>query len=136
MARSSTVRSTASEAKDRLRVGRAYLDVATLVLDETEREEFSSVAAGLAVLAGIAASDAICSIRLKLRHRGDDHRGAADLLSRATPDGKQLGSTLSRLLDVKDAAHYGVHVMSAKRAGDAVKWAAKLVSRASEEMEA
>jgi len=40
------------------------LDVAELVLDETDRNEYLNVCAGLAVLSGIAASDAICCTRL------------------------------------------------------------------------
>lgn len=46
-----------AEARGRLRIARAYLDTAELVHDEMERQELLSVSAGLAVLAGIAASD-------------------------------------------------------------------------------
>lgn len=95
------------EARARLRTAQAYLEVAELVLDEQAREEFLSVSTGLAVLAGIAASDGICCARGGSRHRGDDHRGAARLLGQATPDGKMLATTLLRLLDLKDEAHYG-----------------------------
>ncbi|MFM7146391.1 MAG: hypothetical protein ACKOW5_08670 [Actinomycetales bacterium] len=42
----------------------AYLEVAELVLAEDARSEMSAVATGLAVLAGIAASDAICARNL------------------------------------------------------------------------
>ncbi len=91
------------------------------------------MAAGLAVLAGIAASDAICCARIRLRHRGDNHRGAADLLRQATPDGSELARLLLRLLDLKDEAHYGVMVVASRKARDALKWAAQLVARAEEE---
>jgi len=97
--------------------------------------EFLNVAAGLAVLAGIAASDAICSRRLGVIHRGDDHRAAAELLRQATPDGDKLAATFLRLIDVKDAAHYGVMVVAAGRAGDTVRWAKRLVERAEQEVE-
>lgn len=110
----------AAEARARLRTARAYLEVAGFVLDELDRDEHLNVAAGLAVLAGIAASDCICCIRLRSRHRGDDHRGAAELLRRATPDGNELAATLLRLLDLKDAAHYGVMVVAARKARDAL----------------
>ncbi len=123
------------EARSRWAAARAYLDVAELVLDEPEQDEYSSVATGLAVLAGIAASDAICCQRLRGRHRGDDHRGAADLLRTATPDGDRLAQMLRRLLDLKDAAHYGVIPVAPGRASDAVKWARKLVERAQQEQE-
>jgi hypothetical protein len=105
------------------------------VLSDPSRSEFSNVSAGLAVLAGIAASDAICCARLHVRHRGDDQRSAAVLLAEATPNGKRLAQTLVRLLDVKDAAHYGVHLVNSRRAKDAVKWAGRLVEDARTELE-
>jgi hypothetical protein len=124
-----------SEALSRLRTALAYLDVAALVLDERDRDEYLNVSAGLAVLAGIAASDSICCARLHSRHRGDDHRGAAELLRRTTPDGSELAVTLLRLLDLKDEAHYGVLVVAARKARDAHRWAERLVERATEEAE-
>jgi hypothetical protein len=125
----------AADAQSRLRTARAYLEVAGLVLSERERDEHLNVSAGLAVLAGIAASDSICCVRLRSRHRGDDHRGAADLLRRATPDGPELATTLLRLLDLKDEAHYGVLIVSARKARDAHRWATRLVERAAQETE-
>jgi hypothetical protein len=124
-----------AEARTKLRTAQAYLDVAASVLDERDRDEYLNVAAGLAVLAGIAASDALCCVRLRYRHRGDDHRGAADLLRQATPDGAELAKTLLRLLDLKDAAHYGVMVVASRKARDALRWSGRLVDRAREESE-
>jgi hypothetical protein len=126
---------TVSEARAWLRTAQAYLQVAASVLVEPDRGEYLNVAAGLAVLAGIAASDAICSIRLGCIHRGEDHRGAQDLLRQATPDGQKLATVLGRLLRVKDAAHYGVLIVSARNATDAKRWAEFLVQRAAEESE-
>jgi hypothetical protein len=123
------------EARARLTTARAYLDVATTVLDEQSRDEFLNVAAGLAVLAGIAASDAICCARLRHLHRGDDHRGATDLLKKAVPDGAKLSNSLARLLDLKDEAHYGVMMVSAGKARGAARWAETLVTRAADEVE-
>ncbi|HEY5244169.1 MAG TPA: hypothetical protein VIJ60_00735 [Acidimicrobiales bacterium] len=130
-----TANCTAAEARVRARTATAYLDVALIVLDEQSRDEFLNVAGGLAVLAGIAASDAICCTRLGHRYRGDDHRGAADLLRTAAPDGARLATTLTRLLDLKDEAHYGVMVVSTGKARNAVKWATTLVERAAEEIQ-
>jgi hypothetical protein len=93
------------------------------------------VAAGLAVLAGIAGSDAICASRLGPIHRGEDHRGAAALLEEATPDGKKLASTFLRLIDVKDEAHSGLLLVAPRKARDAVRWTRQLVDRAGEELE-
>jgi hypothetical protein len=132
---SRTAACTAADARTRLKTARAYLEVADLVLGEKERDEYLNVAAGLAVLAGIAASDSICCARLRSRHRGDDHRGAADLLRTATPDGANLARVLLRLLDLKDEAHYGVRVVAARKASDAVRWARTLADRASQEVE-
>jgi hypothetical protein len=138
MSPSRTAQCGAAEAQSRLRTARAYLEVAALVLDERDRDEYLNVSAGLAVLAVLAvlaASDSICCARLRSRHRGDDHRGAAELLRRATPDGSELAVTLLRLLDLKDEAHYGVMVVAARKARDAYKWAARLVERAAQEIE-
>jgi hypothetical protein len=123
------------QARIRLRTARAYLEVADLVIEEQGRSEMPGVAAGLAVLAGIAGSDAICAIRLGEIHRGDDHRGASALLAGAVPDGKRLAATFSRLIDLKDEAHYGLSVLAPKRAKDALRWARQIVDRAGEEVE-
>lgn len=125
----------AAEGRTRFRTARAYLETASSVLEERDRDEYLNVAAGLAVLAGIAASDAICCVRLGCRHRGEGHRSAADLLRRATPDGAELAQTLLRLLDLKDAAHYGVMVVASRKARDALRWSARLVDKAQQETE-
>jgi hypothetical protein len=125
----------AADGRARFKTARAYLEVAELVLGERDRDEYLNVTAGLAVLAGIAASDSICCARLGRRHRGDDHRRATEMLRSATPDGNELAAILSRLLDVKDAAHYGVMAVSARKARDSVRWAARLAQRAREETE-
>ena len=125
----------AAEGHARLRTAQAYLEVAKSVLDERDRDEYLNVAAGLAVLSGIAASDAICCVRPGCRHRGDDHRGVAELLRTATPDGTELAKALLRLLDLKDAAHYGVMVVATRKARDATRWSTRLVNRARQESE-
>lgn len=124
-----------AEARARLRAAQAYLEVAELVLDDPGRDEFSNVSAGLSVLAGIAAADAICARRLGEIHRGDRHRDAAALIERAVRDGPALAATFLRLIDLKDAAHYGVLVVATGRANDAAKWARRLIDRARDEVE-
>ena len=130
-----TSRCGTGDARVRLRAAEAYLQVAELVRDEANRAEFTTVAAGDAVLAGIAACDEICCCRLQRRARGDDHRAAARLVEQAVPDGKALASTLIRLLDIKDAAHYGVSLIDTRTASNATRWAKRLVDRAREEIE-
>lgn len=126
---------TAAQGRLRLRSAQAFLEVADLVLDERDRVEMPGIAAGLAVLAGIAASDAICAARLHRIHRGEDHRAAAYLLQTATPDGKKLAATFLRLVDIKDDAHYGLTVVEPAKARRAVNWARRLVERAEVELQ-
>ena len=76
MSRSRRAPCTARHARTRLDQAQQYLDVAELVLsDETGSE--ATVATGNAVLAGIAAADAICCSGAGSRYRGSDHRVAA-----------------------------------------------------------
>ena len=99
-----------AQARTRLAHARKFLEVAQLVATE-DFDESLSVAAGLAVLAGIAASDAACCRALGRRARGDDHREAATLLSQIRPGGDRAVKALLALIDVKDTAHYGlIHV--------------------------
>ena len=109
--------------------------MAELVLNESQRDEYLNVAAGLAVLAGIAASDAICGARLGLIYRGQEHREAADLVRTAVPDGPRLAGQLLRLLDVKDSAHYGIPVVAPRDARESLKAAKRLIARASDEVQ-
>jgi len=125
-----TAQCTPDQARVRFATAEAYLEVAAAVLNERPAGEYRNVAGGVAILAGIAASDAICGLRLGRLHRGDDHRGAVDLIRRATKDGPKLAAQLQRLLTLKDAAHYGMILISARNATDAMKWATFLVQRA------
>ncbi|MDE3008210.1 MAG: hypothetical protein KGJ10_09350 [Acidobacteriota bacterium] len=124
-----TIDCSAREANRRLRTARAYLEAAELIFVD-DREEFAGVAAGNAVLAGIAAADAICGKGLRKCFRGDDHRQAAELLATASPDGPKHKKLFVRLLDLKDAAHYGFGDFSKSNALKAVKLARELVSSA------
>ena len=126
---------TTGDARTRLEYASAYLEVAELVLTDSEGSALPGVAAGLAVLAGIAASDAICARRLQEIHRGDDHRAAADLQRTATADGRELARMFLRLIDLKDEAHYGLTLVSRQRAKNAVRWSSSLVERARQEIE-
>jgi hypothetical protein len=62
---------------------RAYLEVAKLIRSDADKPEdlnFNHVAAGNAVLAAVAASDAICCRLLGQGARGQDHQDAIGLL--------------------------------------------------------
>ncbi len=124
------------DARMRLKAAKSHLEVAELVLADAARDQYAAVAGSLAVLAGIAASDALTCRRLGLVHRGESHMDATMLLEEATPDGKMLASTFRRLLALKDASNYGLAPLSTQKARDAVRWARQLVDRAQSELEA
>jgi hypothetical protein len=83
MTRRTTGRTEVSGAEQaRLRIGqaRAFLEVAELVGTDADELATPNVSAALAVLAGIAASDAASCTSLGRRARGQDHREAVALL--------------------------------------------------------
>lgn len=130
-ARASGRTSPCTRAQAQLRLGQAekFLEVARLVGSESEAiPESASVAASLAVLAGIAASDAACCAALLRRARGQDHKQAVPLLAQVTPDGPGAAKNLDRLLDLKDTAHYGVIHVSSPELRAALRQAASLVA--------
>jgi hypothetical protein len=96
------------DARNRLRHARKFADVAELTASQGDDIEYASVAASLAVLAGIAAADAACCKALGRRARGQDHREAAALLATVEPGGKEAAASLGRLLSLKDEAQYGL----------------------------
>ncbi|MCA1847212.1 MAG: hypothetical protein LC792_29280 [Actinobacteria bacterium] len=95
-----------AEADRKARLARAYLDLA----EQTalgDSDEARNVAAGNAVLAAIAASDALTCHHLGRHSRGQAHQDAAALLRSLKPDGAKLAKDLHTALGVKDSAHYG-----------------------------
>jgi hypothetical protein len=89
---------SAADAAGRLRNARKFVEVAELIAREGNDVEYSSQAAALAVLAGVAASDAACCKALRRRSRGQDHRAAVELIETVKPKGKQAAKSLGRLL--------------------------------------
>lgn len=89
--------------------------------------EYTSPAAALAVLAGIAASDSACCKALGRRSRGQNHREAASLLERVAHGGNPAANTLGRLLNLKDEAHYGLFDVSGQDLKAALRQASSLV---------
>lgn len=69
------------------------LEVAELVYDDPDDDALPGVAAALAVLAGIAASDAACCAALGERPRGRDHKEAVKVLAGVHPGGKSMAET-------------------------------------------
>lgn len=114
-----------AEARGRLRVGRKYLEAADLLSDEVG--ETVNVCVGVAVLAGIAAADAICAIALEERYSGPDHQAAAALLARVDAT---LGKRLSRLIALKSESQYGAGLLSAHDRTVALREASALIEAA------
>ncbi|NDL60386.1 hypothetical protein [Phytoactinopolyspora mesophila] len=118
-----------SEAQNRVRTARMYLDVASVAGTE-EKVEARGVAAGNAVLAAIAAADSICCARLGKRHRGQDHSGAIGLLKTVQPEGAALARDLQVALSVKDPAHYGETFLAENKLKITMRAASRLVHAA------
>ncbi|MET0693353.1 MAG: hypothetical protein ABWX96_22785 [Propionibacteriaceae bacterium] len=115
----------AAWARGRRDVGRKYLEIAELV--ESEDGESVNVCVGLAVLAGIAAGDAICASALGESYSGTDHATAASLLERVDRD---LGRKLRSLVALKPGAHYGNALLTSEQRRHALRSARALVDAA------
>lgn len=81
----------------------------------------------LAVLAGIAAADVICCIRMGEHAAGDDHQRAVVLLKQANAG---AATQLNRLLAQKSRAGYSDLAMTPRQAEQALRAAAALVELA------
>ncbi len=113
-----------------MRVWRALtLELAELAA-ASNAEESVNAAAGNAVLAAVAASDALCCRYLGRRPRRQDHGAAAQLLAVISPNGKELARHLTAALAIKDAAHYGSAFLTASRLKAAMRAATRLVEAA------
>jgi hypothetical protein len=110
-------------------MARTYLDVADQAV-LSESDEGRNVAAGNAVLAAIAAADALCCLRLGRHGRGQAHHQTTPLLRTIRPDGPRLAKDLSTVLGVKDAAHYGTVFVSPTTLRTTLRAATRLVSAA------
>ena len=124
------------DARNRLAQAEKYLEVAGLVLEDESSATYSGVAASLAVLSGIAASDAACCAKLGKRARGQSHTEAIEVLETVAPDGQEMANDLRRILQRKDDAHYGTSFVPAGTANQMVVWATRLLAMARDAVEA
>jgi len=106
-------------------VAEKYLQVARLI--DSEDGTAINVCVGVAVLAGIAAADAICAAALRERYSGQDHLAAAELLARVEP---KLGKLLRDLVTLKNHSHYGFGLLSPEQRAAAMRNATSLVAEA------
>lgn len=118
-----------AEATRKTRLARAYLDLAEQAAAQ-DSDEGRNVAAGNAVLAAIAASDALTCLRLGRHSRGQSHQQATALLRTIRPNGARLGKDLATSLTVKDAAHYGSVLVSTTTLRTTLRAATRLVEAA------
>lgn len=116
---------TRAEGVSRRRIAEKYLEVAELVA--TEDGAALNVSVGVAVLAGIAASDAICCVAIGRRYSGQDHAAAAELLRQVD---SKLGGELRVLVELKPRAHYGDTLLSVRDRTRALRAATSLVAAA------
>ncbi len=114
-------------AQNRLGHARKFLEVAEMTAGEDGDVEYASAAATLAVLAGIAASDAACCAALGRRSRAQDHQQAAKLVGQVEPGGDQAAKALRRLLSLKDEAQYGFFDVGGQDLQAAIRQARTLV---------
>jgi hypothetical protein len=122
---------------------REFLEVAEFVVDEQDRDAspvYASSAAALAILAGIAASDAACCKQLQQRSRSENHHDAEQLLIEIDPGGRAAARDLRELLNLKDKAQYGFLQLTRpevrkvmRRANRLVSFATDVLSRGSSE---
>ena len=113
------------EGRGRRQVAEKYLEVANLI--DSEDGTALNVCVGVAVLAGIAAGDAVCAAALGERYSGQDHEAAADVLSRVDP---KLGKQLRDLVTLKSISHYGFGLLSPAQRKTALRCASALVAEA------
>ena len=118
------------QARGRTSIGVRYLEIADLLAEEDGPS--INVCIGLAVLAGIAAGDAICLVATGQRSTGSDHQSAADLLSGVD---RALGRRLRELIEIKSRSHYGHHVLTPSDRTRALRAAATLVHAARERVD-
>lgn len=122
---------TRADALTRAKHARGFVSAAEIITefaDEIGDEAVSTVVSSLAVLAGIAAADAICGVTLKQRSSSDDHAEAVRMLATISPRGKDYARDLRRLVASKSGVQYSPRLVSPAVARDLTKYARRLVN--------
>lgn len=121
------------DARVRLAQAEKYLELASVAAtEEDDSDPAATVTVANAVLAGIAAADAACCASLGQRSRGQDHRQAEQLVAEIAPGGDEAARALSKLLALKDTAHYGMINVSSQNVKTALRKAQELIDFARE----
>lgn len=124
---------TRPEAKRRLTHAQQFLQVAEIAADDQREDgslEYGNAAAALAVLAGIAATDAICCSSLGRRSRADDHDQAAQLVLQVDRIGTDAAKALRGLIRLKNDAQYGFYNVGQSELTGALRRAQTLIDLA------
>jgi hypothetical protein len=116
------------DAEARLAQAKKFIELADVVATERNEPAAADGAASLAILAGIAASDAACCVVLGRRSRGQNHADAELLLRDILPNGADAAKALRRLLSLKDKANYGIESVSGKDLDSILKQAKSLIA--------
>ena len=127
---SRTITCTRRQANLRLQHAEAFLNWAQAALSDTAADANLNVATSMAVLAGIAASDALCGKALGQYSRSQNHPDAVKLIQSIQPGGAELASTFRQLVGNKDNAQYAPKTMGEASAKAAVRQAVDLVNAA------
>jgi hypothetical protein len=118
---------TPEDAAGRLVDAEEMLDVAAALIDKDDRYACSSVAAAVAILAGLVAADAACSAKLGLRPPIGDPLETVTRLETVDPHGPDMAANLVRLLSRRGESHYGAEHVSMPDASEMTEWAKEMV---------
>jgi uncharacterized protein (UPF0332 family) len=116
-----------------LDAARAHLTKAQEFLEAAELTndlELFNAAASNAVTSGINSKDAICLALTGRTRKADNHTEAVAELKVAGPTGREVSSTLSRLLRLKSRSQYQSESVSAADAAKSIEWATRLLQTA------
>jgi hypothetical protein len=113
---------SAADTRARAAQARAFLAAATLHAGDVDPAN-ANVSASNAVLAGIAASDAMCGHALKKCAQGENHADAVELLSTVSVSAARK---LKSLLSAKTTSQYGASYVTPARAHDLCSQAQRL----------
>lgn len=119
-----------SDVAARAEHARAFLAAADLILDlggDAGIVSRSNLVGSLAVLAGIAAADAMCGNALGERAAGEDHLEAVALLRRGSGSGDSSAAQLKRLLSAKTTVQYSPALLGDAKADKLLSLARRLV---------
>lgn len=108
----------------------SFFDTARLAEDfsaELGEQPAANVCASLAVLAGIAAADAICGKALGIRSNSSNHADAVAMVRRAY-GGDSASGHLRALIAIKSSAAYEPRMVTAAKSSEAIQHAERLVA--------